>query len=180
MRILPLFAPVLLSSSLFAQAPSRDLGPISPTNPVFLPAGSFGNCPVSLEARHANQGALMAVGRGSDEARQGYSLTFSPSDARPVAQARIILHGWSGTHLQPAADKTSSEANVGSTEIFTLSPLLTSNNRFLSTVYIHKLTGVQWIELNEVTYTDGTHWHESDAGACGIVPNGFLLVAAGK
>ena len=91
-------------------------------------------------------------------------------------QADITLHGISGSHLVPAGERSSADA----TENFSVSPSSGPNHLFNTVVYLQKLTGVDWVELNEITFADGTKWHASATSTCRVAPNGFQLVASGK
>jgi hypothetical protein len=114
------------------------------------------------------------VRRSSPHPELGYSITFTPANARSITQARLTLHGISGAHLLPAETAGSSSA----TEEFTVAPAENSGPRFESIVYARKLTGVQLIELDELTFADGTRWQKSSNSVCLVAPNGLMLVAA--
>jgi hypothetical protein len=198
MRTLSLLAAVALSPSLLAQAPSPPgRFPLPPWNPIPVqqpaaqapsttvlppvilkavpalePPGNK-NCPVALSARHSRDSGVVQVSPGSEPHRQGYSIGFKPLGPRSVEQARITLHGMSGAHVVPVKDHP-----ADATESFTVSPSAGPNHLFQSVVYLDKLTGVQWIEINELTFADGTAWHESANSFCRVTPNGFMLVGA--
>ena len=183
MRLFALLTAFPLGTALLAQTPAPLPTRISPSNIVILPASATEGCPVGFAAQHANQGALISVRPGTTPPRQSYNLSFTPRGNHPITQARVTLHGLSGGQFLPAgetasqtASQAASQTRGDATEDFTLAPRATSNDRFYSTVFVHKLTGVQWIELNEVTYADGTRWRESSTALCHITPNGMLRV----
>ncbi len=165
-----LTAQTLTAQTLTAQTKS--------TGGVLMLAQPTGqNCPVGFSARHTGSGAMLSVSPKSRPQLQGYNITFQPRAGLGVAEAKLTLHGISGPHLRPANGNTD---GATATESFTVSPSSGENHRFHSVVYVQKLTGVDWIELNEVTYADGTQWHESADAPCRVVPNGFMLVANTK
>ena len=134
------------------------------------------SCPVDLTAQHAAAGGLVATNRNARRPGQSYRLTFSPGDARGISQAKVTLHGLSGAQVLPAAAE---KPRRDATESFNLSPSSDRRHLFHSMIYTDKLTGVLWVELNELTYADGTQWHESATATCRVAPNGFMLVASG-
>ena len=177
MRHLLLFPLLAVTPLLLAQS-------AAPTSAVVLQAPQSQDCPVGLSARHANQGAVVNVSPRSSPQEQGYHVTFAPLQDHGIAQAKITLHGMSGAQLLPVGShgdaglKPDTPKDI--TESFTVAPAAGAKHLFHSTVYTEKLTAVQWIELNEVKYTDGTTWHESVGSVCRVAPNGFMLVADGK
>ena len=148
----------------------------APSAPVLLvrPQISAG-CPVGLVARHAADGGFVQVSPGTKQPHQSYSITLTPQNARGIAQARITLGGMSGAHVLPAGPHPGRDA----TESFNITPSA-DDHHFTSIIYVHTLTGVQWVELNEITWADGTRWHASPAEPCRITPDGFMLIEAKK
>ena len=138
------------------------------------PAGQ--NCPVSLSARHADNGGLLDAQQSPASRKQGYQLTLSPSQRLRVEKIRVTLHGSNSLQLRPADQGKAADE----TETITLSPWIGQDHKFHSVVYTDRLSGVQWIELNEIKYADGTTWHDSAAATCRVAPDVFRLVASGK
>lgn len=182
MRILPLLALLAVSSAALAQTSAPPKVTIEPGPNVVLSAGGLAqmngsvNCPVQLSAHHAHDTGMVRVSPRSDLPGQGYSLNFKPLNWRAVEQAKITLHGLAGAQVMPANGHPSKDA----TETFTVSPSTEPNHLFHSVVYVHKLTGVLWIQINDLTFADGTTWHESADSICRATPNGFMLVDATK
>lgn len=164
MRRLVLSALLLGSAPLLAQSGSSRIVLVSP------PSGQ--NCPVALTAKHSPQGATVRIHSGTHGAEPGYTLTFAPLNAHSITQVKLTLHGLDGAHLMPADNLTSANA----TEDLTIAPSAIDNHRFESIIYARKLTGVQLIELDEVTWADGTHWQKSGHSACLVTPDHLLLV----
>jgi hypothetical protein len=164
MRRLITSALLLGSGPLLAQSSSSVIVITSPPSQ---------NCPVALTARHSSQGAVWQVGQHPTHSQIGYTVTFTPANLRSITQAQLTLHGISGAQVIPAGSSNRSNA----TEDLTVAPAA-ADHRFESVVYAEKLTGVQWIELDDLTFADGTHWHKSPTSACIAAPNGFMLVNA--
>jgi hypothetical protein len=164
MRRLVLSALLLGSASLLAQSNSSQIVLVAP------PAGA--NCPVALTAKHSPQGATVQIHSGAKHAEPGYTLTFTPLNAHSITQVKLTLHGLDGAQMVPAANLTTGNT----TEDLTISPTTTDHHRFESIVYAQKLTGVQLIELDEVTWADGTHWQKSANSTCLVTPEHLLLI----
>ena len=70
---------------------------------------------------------------------------------------------------------------VASNEIsktFTLHPGEGSEGAQEATVWMYQVGALTRVELNSLTYADGSVWHESDGSKCRAVPSLFLLVGA--
>ena len=161
---------LLLSATLAAQAPGTGnavvlMGP--------LPSGA---CPVGFSARHANVGVLLNVSPAEKPQGPAYSLRFVPRHAEGITGAKVTLHGISGHHVIPAGSHATAPSSQ-TTEAFTLALSSDGSHLFTSVVYPGSLTGVTSIELNELTFADGTRWHEKAESPCEIAPNGYMLVA---
>ena len=156
---------LLLSTALVAQAPARVT--------LDAPMVASGACPVGFSARHANGGSLLAVSPATKPHGQPYEVAFAPGKSRAVVQARVTLHGMSGSHVIPAG----TDVIENTTETFSIAPAGGVDHLFTSVVYARKLTAIRYIELRELTFADGTEWHASATSTCRVAPNGFLLVA---
>lgn len=182
MRFL-LFALFTSGSVLTAQT-------VSPTAPamaqsrqatVAISGAASAGCPVAFTARRYPGGGLVQARSGDPGRSLGYSIHLGadPLKPRPITQARITLHGLSGAQVLLAGSDPHHVAAPGAaSEEFSISPAAERGHNFQSTVYTRTLTGVQSVELNELTFADGTHWREAADTPCRISPNGFLLVAA--
>ena len=159
----------LLPLGLPALAPA----PAQSASSVVLLASRMAGCPVGLEARHAQDGGLISVSPSTRHPEQTYRILFTPPGGKAISEAKITLQGLAGGQVLPAGASSKADA----TESFHVSPAMGAKHLFHSIVSTEKLTGVQWVELNELTYSDGTKWHESDTATCRVAPNGFMLVS---
>lgn len=134
------------------------------------------NCPVELAARRAPEGGLMQTRPEDGRPHLRLHLSFKAANPQGIAQADLVVHGMAGTQVMPAGGGSARHAQ----ETFHISPSAGADHRFTSTVYLQRLTGVDYVELTEITFADGTQWHSSAASACRVAPNGFKLVASSK
>lgn len=164
MRSLALTALLLAAASLLAQSNSSQVVLVAPPTSA--------DCPVALSARWTAVGAVKQAGKGTPSSVPGYTIIFAPQNAHSITQAKLTLHGLNGAQVMPAKSAVSSNA----TEDFTVAPSATDNHRFETVVYAQKLTGVQWIEIDDLTFADGTHWQKSATSTCLVVPSGLRLI----
>jgi hypothetical protein len=163
--LLALTALLLTPAALIAQA--------SHTTVTVLDAANSQNCPVGVQAQHAPQGAVHQVNRPANHYKLGYNISLSSFDSRLIRQATITLRGLEGAQVLPASYGSS---KADATERFTISPGASPKPTFESIVYTQKLTGVLWIEVNQVSYADGTEWHQAPGSVCRVPPGGYLEV----
>ena len=162
MRTLLALTALLLTPAAFAQAS------------LTLEASDTQSCPVGVIARHTPQGAVEQVRDTSEHHKLAYNIAIRTLDTRLITQARITLLGLNGPQITPVAQSPSANA----TETFTLTPGASPRPSFNSVVYTQNLTGVRFIQVDEITYADGTHWHQTANHICRVIPNGLLLVNA--
>jgi hypothetical protein len=142
---------------------------------ITRPVTSTPGCPVGILAQHSPQATVEQI-RTSTAHQLAYNITLRALDTRLITQARITLLGLSGPQVLPVGQNATSSPNA--TETFTLTPGATAKPSFDSVVYAHKLTGVRFIQLDDVTYADGTQWHQTSGRTCRVAPNGLLLINA--
>lgn len=166
MRNLLAITPLLLFSiAVSAQTNS--------VNDIVLASPTLGNCPVGVSAQHAPQGEIVQVRSTGERQRLGFNINLSAFDGRLIRQAKVTLRGIAGANVLPASSNPRS-ADVS--ESFTITPGSMPKPTFQSVVYAERLTGVRWIDVDEVTYASGKQWHQTDNSVCRVAPNGLLLV----
>jgi hypothetical protein len=173
LALTPLF---LIATALPAQtgfASMSGLNPQnSPANVTTLTAQPVNNCPIGIAAQHTPGGTFAQVSPAPPNSL-AYNISLSAFDGRLIRQADVTLHGIIGVHFMPTTPKADT---TDATETFTLTQGATPKPHFQSVVYAKKLTGVQWIQVDEVTYADGTQWHQTPGSVCRVTPNGLLLI----
>jgi hypothetical protein len=120
---------------------------------------------------------MVIVVTGQDNASQKLDLQLSnPRDTRAVTHAQITVHGLTAHgRITPAASGSSATATVAKQVDLQLS---VAPGASASAGLVFKgFTSVRWIDLDSLTYADGSTWHASPQHNCQIVPNRFMLVA---
>ncbi len=166
---------------LSAQTPAKAAPRSLETSPVITESSVSGqNCPVALNAsRDPDIGMVQTAPDRSHvqgARQQGLRLYLEPSDLHGIAEADFTVHGMIGAQMIPAGTRSRRHA----TEDFHVSLTSGEDHRFASTVYMKRLTGIDYIELSAIRFADGTEWHRSANSACRVTPNGFKLVASSR
>jgi len=159
MRSFLAFAAVVLAPALMAQGSDQAL----------LRLGQSTSCPVGIEASARTLPALRSVDRDIDvrsQDRLAYNIALLASDGKLVKSAQVKLIGIDEASMLRASDGV--RGNLVS-ERFTLSGAE-------AMVYTRRLTGVQWIQLEKVTYLDGEVWSQTPGSVCRVAPNALTPV----
>jgi hypothetical protein len=72
----------------------------------------------------------------------------------------------------PAGDT----ANKNTMETFELHSDASVKRLLSSEISLKKMSAVNWVDLTEIEYADGSVWHASSNSKCRAVPNNLLLV----
>ena len=181
MRKLLILATALSGSiTLLAQREAPTAKPATTTLLNLVPSNG---CPVQLTAHRLPEAGLVAVSPRPEGKRPGplsrsqpLRLTFWPGNARAITQADITLHGMSGSAVVPAGGN----GRANATENLSITPTPEPNHLLIAVVYVKRLTVVQWVELNELRFADGTEWHASADAVCRVAPSLYRPVVARK
>jgi hypothetical protein len=149
---------------------------IGPT--TFMAAPVSTGCPVGFSAeRQAARAVRYAKGEPVQTHGQGLELKFDPqNDPRKIVKVNITVHGIDGSaRVIPAGEKSSDSV----AELFELTAAGDNSLRH-SNVWTRGINVIQWVDLTEVAYADGSVWLASASGRCRVEPNGFLLVAGAR
>lgn len=134
------------------------------------------SCPVELSAKRSPDSGLIQTSPAGVRRGQDLRLSFTPANAHGIAHAEFTVYGTSGAQVSPAGARSARHA----TEIFDVAPTSGEHHRFSTVVYLKRLTWVDYIHVNSLTFADGSEWHSSAASTCQVTPDGFRLVALGN
>jgi hypothetical protein len=137
-------------------------------------------CPVGLIADRRSDFAMDRVGDTHDSSRgqvhtgpaQGLHISLIHLVTPRIASAEVTIYG-------VTARASVLPVGVGSNEIsktFTLQLGEGDKDLQEATVWMHEVGALTRLELNSLTYVDGSVWHESKDSVCITVPSFFLLV----
>jgi hypothetical protein len=127
-------------------------------------------CPVGLLADRRSDLAMVRIGETHESGpAQGLHIRlFSPR----IVTAEITVYGVTTQASILPVGAASNEIS----KTFALHPGEGRKGSQEATVWMHQVGALTRVELNSLTYADGSVWHESEGSRCRAVPSAFLLV----
>jgi len=139
-------------------------------------------CPVQMRAQHGGGGAMVKVRPSDPEApanqmpSQRIRLTLSKANSAAITAATVTVHGFTGkARVIPVESLTQDSSDGAKTIDVAFSP--DAAGQAASDFRAPGFTAVTRIDLESVTYADGTTW-KSDGRVCSVVPDGLMPVSA--
>jgi hypothetical protein len=139
------------------------------------------SCPVDMQARHTMQTpvSMNADGDSAPGSKvvpqlQRLRLTLTNPSSRDIVSADFTAHGFS--NKPRAMDAGLNEPDLAKTIDVVLG--VKGKGHASRDLSLNHFTAVTSIDLNSITYADGTTWHAPSPGACSITPSMVMLVAA--
>jgi hypothetical protein len=173
---------LLCGTILTAQNPGQQS---ATTFVVDLPAST---CPVAMHASQSIGKNLLAV-RGNqqhvDVMAQRIHLILSnfksPNPKPTIASAKVTVRGLSSKgrtiqtlSIQPGSTQPGTSDLTRALDV-TFSP--DTENSVSADLLLPGFTSVKSIELNTVTYADGSNWKVSAQAACRVAPDPVMLIS---
>jgi|HubBroStandDraft_1064217.scaffolds.fasta_scaffold09908_3 hypothetical protein len=142
-------------------------------------APMINTCPVSLHAQQSSAATRREV--GSQDPRpngiaQSLHLTVTNPDSRRVVAANVTVRGFANKArlMQVLSDQNSSDAAKTMDVRF---PDV-SGKELSADLRVPDLTAVSEIDLNSLTYADGSIWKLAAGNSCRSWIDGFMLVSS--
>src|ERR1700722_10300045 len=135
------------------------------------------NCPISLHARHAGGAEMWKVdGVPIQSPAQKLHLTISDSDSRRIVAANVTVRGSSGKARYMPAESTLDSSDAAKTldVRFPTGP----DKETAADLTVPGFTAVSVIDLNSVTYSDGSSWKLAAGSSCRSWVDGLMLVSS--
>jgi hypothetical protein len=140
-------------------------------------------CPVDMEARHATRtpASMNADGENAPGSKvapqlQRLRLTLTNPSSRDIVSAQLTAHGFSKKPRARDLSAGSNEPDLAKTIEVALG--VKGKGQASRDLSLNHFTAVTSIDLNSITYADGTTWNAPSPGACSITPRMVMLVAA--
>jgi hypothetical protein len=132
-------------------------------------------CPVFLHAQHRADGGLLDVDKNRPEQpAQLLHLTLTNPDSRQIVAARVRVHGLSGkaraTQTLSSPGKADASRSLGVQ--FSTGPGKTVSGD----LRVSGMTAVLSIDLNSVTFADGSTRSFTERDACRVAPDPFMPI----
>jgi hypothetical protein len=99
-------------------------------------------------------------------------LTFRRRDTPRILSASVTVHGLSSSNRYLPVDKGSDE---NTTQTFDLGGAAGLTD---TEILVTKMLFVNWVEVTELRYANGSEWHASSEQQCRVVPSKLRLVDA--
>lgn len=131
-------------------------------------------CPVGFWAkRSSGLRVLRASDSGQSGPTLGLDILLDHRSAPEIQSVEVTVHGVT-TRLRALPAGVSSSDEV--TKIFQLQRASGEKGLSDASVRVPKAGALTRVDLNSVTYTDGSTWHDSKSLRCQAVPNNLVLV----
>jgi hypothetical protein len=143
-----------------------------------------------MEARHATQTPVSVSAGGKDlqgpaiNAPKGQvapqfqrlQLTLTNPSSRDIVSAEFTAHGFSKKPRTMDLSAGSNEPDLAKTIEIALD--VKGKGHASRDLSLNHFTAVTSIDLDSISYADGTTWRAPSPGACSITPSMVMLVAA--
>jgi hypothetical protein len=146
-----------------------------------------------MEARHAMQTPVsISAAAGQDGSRQGPAinapraqaapqlqrlrLTLTNPSSRDIVSAQFTAHGFRNKAKAMDLSAGSNEPDLAKT--IEVAVGVKGKSQASHDLSLNHFTAVTSIDLNSITYADGSEWHAPSPAACSITPSMVMLVAA--
>jgi secreted PhoX family phosphatase len=134
-------------------------------------------CPISLHARQAGGGDMLKVnGVPVNSVAQRLHLIVTNPDSRRVVAANVTVRGFANKAriVQTMSGSDSSDAAKTMDVRFSAG----SDKEASADLRVPGLTAVSEIDLNSVTFSDGSTWRLAAGGSCRSWIDGLMLVSS--
>jgi hypothetical protein len=146
------------------------------------------NCPVGLQVKHgpglpltknaegpAINGKPLPYGQVKlQDQNQGINLTLSNLSPRSIVSAQVIVHGFSnkGRYIPLSGSDPDLATKVD------VALDVKANGEASRNLSLSHFTAITAVDVNAITYADGSTWRTSSPGACSASPDPLMLVNA--
>ncbi len=164
-------------------------GICSAQSPVVVFNGSASPCPIGIQAQ-PTPGLTQMVVRGTPPPRDYSNHTVYPSQqslrllltnpkALGITGIELTAHGLQpGGHVEPVV---SGQPGAGALDKHvSLQLVVDPGKRAARDVSLQGFTSIRSLDLEAVTYSDGSVWHAATDRPCRFEPSRVMLVASGN
>jgi len=140
------------------------------------PAGA--GCPVALRAQHLADGTMVKTRDAHPPGvGQWLHLTFTIPGEKQIEQVTITVHGPSDrAHVTQALAASNASADTDRTLTLSWGPQ--PGREVSKDVWVPGITAVESIDLDGVSFSDGSGWRASGSQACRVAPDPLMLITS--
>ncbi len=160
------FTILLATTTVFGQSLSlQGNGPVFPV---------LDQCPIGLQVDHGTFFQEREVKSGPQTVlQQRIHLTMTNRRAQTIVSALFTVHGLS--QKARMIDLSTPVPDMAKTIQLALD--VKGNNQASSDLSLSRFAVVTAVDVNAVTYADGSSWREPLAGACSVTPSALMRVS---
>lgn len=134
------------------------------------------SCPVSLRAQHGADGNILKVDKRRPAGlAQLLHLVLGNPDARQIVQGSLTVRGISGKGRIAQAQSSPDNADV--VRYLEVQFVPQEGRKVAGDVWAPGMTAVLTVELNSVTFADGSMWRFAGRDGCRVAPDPLMLIA---
>jgi hypothetical protein len=177
----------------FIPATAQTAPPLKSQPNLFLDFPAVSTCPIGMRARQGISGQLAAVQNGQRKqmlvARLYLTLTgpdsadsdagsvnLPPTRNSQIRSATVTVHGWNGKdRILPVSSDRNPSAEASKTLTVRFDP--TEDRDVTTDLLLPGFTATSMVDLDSVTYADGSTWKFAGQRACHVAPDGLMLVS---
>ena len=136
------------------------------------------SCPVGMHAKQGSGGGLVAVrnARPSDGPSQQIHLVLARRHLQQITGARVLVRGLSG---KDRIERSRAIEDIVPDRSQMLDVTFTPDNAVEASadLVLPGFTSIQSVELESISYADGSTWKMENRNACTVAPDPMMLVA---
>jgi hypothetical protein len=146
---------------------------------TWLHSSNPSNCPVALQADHAGLFLKRNV-KDEDSAptvlNQRIHLTISNLSSQSIVSADVTAHGLSEKWRFVPSMARQPEPDL--TKQIKVALQVKGNDRTTHEFSFEHFATVTSLDVDAVSYADGSSWHATAPGACSVTPSALMLVSS--
>jgi hypothetical protein len=147
---------------------------------------SMDGCPIGLQVNHGSFFLQRKVeyGPGSNDgipftgAVQRIHLIMTNPNPREIVKVQLTVHGYSDKWKAIPLVRASSAPDLAKEVTVVLG--IKGNGHASSDLSLNSFTAVTSVDVDSLTYSDGSAWHSTSRGACSVAPSPMMLVSADR
>lgn len=178
----PLFAQNARAQSVRNAGLQVQSGAVSAPQATALRAQFSSGCPVAMRLNQRISGGLRETGKGQQKVAFLANLhlelanaTSSRAIAANVKAAAVTVHGYDGTPHFELVNPGQTGLTARSMEIRFVPQV---GNGAAADFSVNGIASASWLEVNSLTFANGTIWKPARGESCTVSPNPFKLVGA--
>jgi len=198
MKRMVLFSSAILMGSMFVvsqgQAPDSKVGG-SGDAVQLIPGRMDAGCPISMRAQQKGMGDLLLADKGREGKVDGpvqrihLTLGKETESSEEIARVRVTVHGTGAENrmyrvpageMDPRSDGNGSfrpGLRVDRMRTFDLPFRPNAEGEIAAELVLRGFTSVTWINLDSVTFADGSVWRSGAGLRCRTSPDLLMLIA---